>query len=145
MTSLHDRVSEGVNVALRLQWAKCLVNTITSFHSVGVLHRDISPGNLFVDDEDNIYVGDFGNALVDFDARKRRWGFRGTRSFASENCLSRGEPRGWDDFESVCWCLYWMADPWLFEHLKARPPFRTIQFYDQVVSTVLAQVEEQVK
>jgi len=33
-------------------------------HNEGVIHRDIKPGNIFMDDEGNIQIGDFGLSAV---------------------------------------------------------------------------------
>ena len=37
---------------------------LTTLHSYGVIHRDIKPGNIFIDDKGNVQIGDFGISAV---------------------------------------------------------------------------------
>ena len=40
------------------------IEGLNYFHNKGVIHRDIKPGNIFIDDEKNVQIGDFGNAAI---------------------------------------------------------------------------------
>lgn len=42
------------------QWADELLQTVEYIHQKGVIHRDIKPHNIFVDDNNQIFLGDFG-------------------------------------------------------------------------------------
>ena len=47
-----------------IKWWNQLVDALKYTHSKGVVHRDIKPGNIFVDKDDNIKLLDFGIAKV---------------------------------------------------------------------------------
>ena len=59
-----DLTSRG---ALDLDRASQLVEQVAAglsvAHRAGVVHRDVKPANIFLDDEDNFYLGDFGIAV----------------------------------------------------------------------------------
>jgi serine/threonine protein kinase len=48
------------NAALALKAFFSLVNTVAALHAEGIVHRDIKPANVFVREEDQLVLGDFG-------------------------------------------------------------------------------------
>ena len=47
-----------------------LIAAVAALHEVGVVHRDIKPGNIFVADDGHLVLGDFGIAFFE-DGRER--------------------------------------------------------------------------
>ena len=63
--TLEDRLVDGpmsLDDALRI--ADQVGSALSAAHHAGVVHRDIKPGNLLLDDEGNVYLSDFGIALA---------------------------------------------------------------------------------
>lgn len=50
---------------LAVQWAKQAAQGLAFIHKCGVLHRDIHAINMFLDDELNVKMGDFGASSID--------------------------------------------------------------------------------
>ena len=61
--TLEDMLSDGV---LTLQEASAVLEQLTAalayIHGLGILHRDIKPGNILFDQDYNLYLTDFGIA-----------------------------------------------------------------------------------
>jgi len=53
---------EGLDQRRTAQLALQLVEALAYAHQQGVLHRDVKPANIMVDDQDNLYLMDFGLA-----------------------------------------------------------------------------------
>ncbi|MFO0909525.1 MAG: protein kinase [Isosphaeraceae bacterium] len=86
-------------------------------HALGVIHRDIKPGNLMVDGRGDLYVTDFGLArFLDDPGMTRTGDLLGTLAYMSpEQALGRREVDHRADLYSLGATLY--------EMLVLRPPF----------------------
>ena len=64
--SLEDRLRRGPLLpAEALRIADRLLPVLQRLHGLGVVHRDIKPSNLLFDDDDDVWLADFGVAHVD--------------------------------------------------------------------------------
>lgn len=97
--------------------AQSLLSSLREIHQRQVIHRDIKPSNILVTpDLSHIYVSDFDCASTNYNhTRKRKRssesGFVGTRMFASRSAICCQSPSIDDDYESLCYTLYWLRHP----------------------------------
>ena len=87
-------------------------------HSRGVVHRDVKPSNVLIDQQDNPLLSDFGVAKMILSSEKftASGAFIGTPTYASpEQCLGSNNLDGRSDVYSLGVMLYEMA--------TGRPPF----------------------
>ena len=59
------------------QWIQQVAEALKSIHAKGILHCDLKPANVLLDDEERAYLADFGQSLV-LGGRSRAWGTIGT-------------------------------------------------------------------
>ncbi|MAG94352.1 MAG: hypothetical protein CMJ48_11455, partial [Planctomycetaceae bacterium] len=86
----------GVRIAQALDYA----------HAVGILHRDVKPGNILIDQRDHVWVSDFGLArLIDDDAMTASGDIVGTIRYVAPESFS-GETDARSDVYGLGLTLY---------------------------------------
>lgn len=100
-----------------------LINQLEKIHDLGILHRDIKPGNILItQDQKNLKLIDYGIAThyivkskhKDFKTRRKH---KGTALFASINTHLGFRQSRRDDLESLCYSLIYLINgtlPWDF-------------------------------
>lgn len=95
---------------------KIIINTINNIHKNSILHRDIKPKNICIDNINNPIIIDFGlskryiinNAHINNNKTKC---IIGSYPFISKNVLDLNEPSRRDDIISVIYTLIFMLIP----------------------------------
>jgi len=59
---LRQRITRGVRAADAVRYVKQIASALAKIHEVGVLHRDLKPGNIMLRADDSIALIDFGLA-----------------------------------------------------------------------------------
>jgi DNA-binding response OmpR family regulator len=59
---LRKRIKTGISESEALQYLEQMARALAAIHQIGVLHRDIKPGNVMIRSNDNIALIDFGLA-----------------------------------------------------------------------------------
>ncbi len=94
--SLGERLTPGVPCAPRqvLDWLDDAAAAIDAAHAAGIVHRDVKPGNLLLDERGRIKVADFGIAsAAGLDSFTRTGTILGTAGYLSPE-QARGERAG---------------------------------------------------
>jgi eukaryotic-like serine/threonine-protein kinase len=92
--SLDDRLHGPIEPGQALEWLGQAARALDAAHAGGVVHRDIKPGNLLLDADDNVHVADFGVArATGLDSLTVAGTVVGTAGYLSPE-QARGEPAG---------------------------------------------------
>ena len=59
---LKQRIADGITEPNALEYFRQMVSAIAEIHKVGILHRDLKPGNIMLRADDSIALIDFGLA-----------------------------------------------------------------------------------
>lgn len=89
-------------------------------HKRNVIHRDLKMGNIFLDAQMNIKIGDFGLAAVLADEQDRRTTLCGTPNYIAPEILSKSGTRGHDSKVDV-----WAIGIICYAMLIGIPPFQS--------------------
>jgi serine/threonine protein kinase len=132
--SLDDRLQHGpVAPDQALEWLGQAARALDAAHANGIVHRDVKPGNLLLDDNGDVHVADFGVArATDLDPLTIAGTVVGTAGYLSPE-QARGESA---DTASDRYALGVVA----FELLTGERPFRR----DTTAAEAAAHVHEPV-
>ena len=89
-------------------------------HKRSVIHRDLKMGNIFLDSQLNIKIGDFGLAAVMADEHDRRTTLCGTPNYIAPEILSKSSTRGHDNKVDT-----WAIGVICYAMLMGTPPFQS--------------------
>lgn len=59
---LKQRIAKGINEPDAVRYLRQIASALAQVHDVGILHRDLKPGNIMLRDDDSIALIDFGLA-----------------------------------------------------------------------------------
>ncbi|KAH3731509.1 Serine/threonine-protein kinase CTR1 [Pelomyxa schiedti] len=128
-----DTVSSVLSKRIRVRMALDIANGMKFVHSMNLLHRDLKPGNILVDDSDSCKICDFGTA-VDSQNSSSSTTIVGTHGYMAPECLNgAGYAKPCDVFSYaiVLWVLLHHGEHPFGEELKGLPPEAHAHFLDE--------------
>jgi serine/threonine protein kinase len=104
-------------------WTVQMAGAIKYMHAKGIIHRDLKMGNIFLDKNMNVKVGDFGLAALLMSGKDmhsvRRTTLCGTPNYIAPEILEKG--KGGHDHMVDIWSLGII----IFAMLTGKPPFQS--------------------
>ena len=106
----------GFEIAEMQPWVAQLCQTLEDAHKINVVHRDVSPGNVFLGGEGKVFVANFGISRCIADAVSRISGKQGSR-------LAACSPQQLDGTAATRLDDVYAVGALLFQALTGRLPF----------------------
>ncbi|TAQ86051.1 hypothetical protein B7494_g5630 [Chlorociboria aeruginascens] len=104
-------------------WTVQMAGAIKYMHARGIIHRDLKMGNIFLDNDMNVKIGDFGLAALFMSDKDisacRRTTLCGTPNYIAPEILEKG--KGGHDHAVDIWSLGII----IFAMLTGKPPFQS--------------------
>lgn len=95
------------NAVMDMMWP--VLDALEKVHENGIIHRDISPDNIIVTEDDKLVLVDFGSARQVDVMNDRSLTVMIKRGYSSpEQYRSRGEQGAWSDVYAICATIYFM-------------------------------------
>ncbi|MET0333512.1 MAG: bifunctional protein-serine/threonine kinase/phosphatase [Rhizobacter sp.] len=116
-----EQRGKGVPVAEVVAWALAATRALGKLHRLGVVHRDIKPGNLHLGDDGQLRVLDLGVALSGNEPEEQRSLHAGTPSYMN--------PELWDDEPVDAQTDLFALGVTLYQLLTGHLPFGDIEPY----------------
>src|ERR671923_399857 len=124
--TVGERLKAGraISDETALRWLSEAASALDAAHEAGVVHRDIKPGNLLLDDRDRLAVADFGIARIALEDQLTQTGqVLGTASYISpEQAMGRAATPASDRYALavVAYELLTGEKPFRGEHFAAQ-------------------------
>lgn len=121
---LHKRKTLSIKEAEMILFS--LMKSLKTVHSVGIVHRDISPENIFITKEGNVVLLDFGTARKYVSDKSISMSVELKMEYAPlEQYSMQGKQGPWTDVYSLAACFYRMLTgyhiPNAMERVKGKP------------------------
>jgi serine/threonine protein phosphatase PrpC len=120
---MAQRRQEGLVLADVLAWALAATRTIGRLHRLGVVHRDVKPGNLHLGDDGQLRLLDLGVAVSGNEPEEQRSLHAGTPSYMN--------PELWDDEPVDAQTDLFALGVTLYQLLTGHLPFGDIEPYQK--------------
>ncbi len=132
--SLKGRIGkEKISLEQAVEWMKQMASALNYAHKRGVVHQDIKPDNIFITQEGNLKIGDFGLAqIATGPAFERTAQGKGSPAYMSPE-LCRGEPH---DHRSDIYSLGSV----FYEMLTGERPFKAAGMIEMALKHATAPV-----
>ena len=108
--TLEEYLEEhGNKISWERAWAilSPVMDALREVHSVGLLHRDIAPDNIYITQNKSVKLLDFGSARRDTDAKTRNVNSTLKPGYApEEQYRKKGEQGPWTDVYGLCATFY---------------------------------------
>lgn len=120
-TNLYDYITRGGD--FQDKWIEQLIDAITGMHNLNVIHGDINPRNILLDEQQNAFIADMDSCVVDSDLRAHEITRKiGTERWMSPHYIMTSIPERCDDFYSLGYVLWFC--------FTREKPFSKIDFED---------------